>query len=195
MKWLGRASICALNDCQPREVYESHLDELLTLLKLPGKAYRSTPSADIIIPADAFTGPRGPANGMDIASSLVPWSMMKMPRSRVNDQRNRPEKLRPIWLQIRSRRHECVSNIQNQGSENSYFIQAFSQAHPNRSTKTPVTVRHENAENSFTINQRLKSKDDVVNLTELNLKKQDEVIVTIGTEGADGNVHVDAVRF
>ena len=34
-----------------------------------------------------------------------------------------------------------------------------------------------------------------MNLTELNLKKQDEVIVTIGTEGADGNVHVDAVRL
>ena len=193
------ASICALNDCQPREVYESHLDELLTLLKLPGKAYRSTPSADIIIPADALplAGPRGPANGMDIS---------KLAGTVVDDE---DAEIKGKWTNGTGLKNYVQYGYKYAaGGTNAsvtfkikapktgrYFIQAFSQAHPNRSTKTPVTVRHENAENSFTINQRLKSKDDVVNLTELNLKKQDEVIVTIGTEGADGNVHVDAVRL
>ena len=41
----------------------------------------------------------------------------------------------------------------------------------------------------------LKSKDDVVSITDITLSKQDEVIVTIGTRGADGTVHIDAVRL
>ena len=55
------ASICALEDCSPRDVYEEHLDDLLELIRLPGKARRSTPSAEIIIPADALplAGPHG----------------------------------------------------------------------------------------------------------------------------------------
>ena len=76
-----------------------------------------------------------------------------------------------------------------------YSIEAFSQAHPNRSTKTPVTVRHNDSISEYVINQRLKSKDDVVGITDLKLAEQDEVIVTIGTKGADGTIHVDAVRL
>ncbi|MCA9137106.1 MAG: FAD-dependent oxidoreductase [Planctomycetales bacterium] len=64
------ASICALRDCTPREVYEDHLDELLELLELPGKARRSTPSAPITIDPGAL--PRasqfGPPTGQDPAS-------------------------------------------------------------------------------------------------------------------------------
>ncbi|MDP7108215.1 MAG: FAD-dependent oxidoreductase, partial [Roseibacillus sp.] len=36
------ASICALHDCYPRAVYETHLKELDELLKLPGLARRKT---------------------------------------------------------------------------------------------------------------------------------------------------------
>ena len=76
-----------------------------------------------------------------------------------------------------------------------YSVQAFSQPHPNRSTKTPITVSHNDSATEHTINQRLKSKDDVVSITDITLSKQDEVIVTIGTRGADGTVHIDAVRL
>ena len=76
-----------------------------------------------------------------------------------------------------------------------YTVQAFSQAHPNRSTKTPVTVRHNDSTREHIINQRVKSTDDVVTISELTLAEQDEVMVTIGTKGADGTVHVDAVRL
>ena len=59
------ASICSLKECSPRDVYEDHLGELLKLLELPGKAHRSTPSAEIIIPADSLplAGPQGSSSG------------------------------------------------------------------------------------------------------------------------------------
>ena len=56
-------------------------------------------------------------------------------------------------------------------------------------------MRHNDSTSEHTINQRLKSKDDVVSITDLTLAEQDEVVVTIGTKGADGTIHVDAVRL
>ena len=49
-------SICTPQSMLPRDVYEEHLDELLDLVQLPGKARRSTPSGEIVIPADALPG-------------------------------------------------------------------------------------------------------------------------------------------
>jgi hypothetical protein len=76
-----------------------------------------------------------------------------------------------------------------------YLVQAFSQAHPNRSTRTPVTVRHNDSVGQYQINQRVKSKDDVVSICEVELTNQEEVVVMIGTQGADGTVHIDAIRL
>ena len=59
---VGRAaSICIQRNCLPRDVYESHLDDLIELINLPGKAFRTTVNDKITIPSDAFAlaGPNG----------------------------------------------------------------------------------------------------------------------------------------
>ena len=63
------ASICTLENCDPRDVYDDHLDTLLNLLRLPGKARRSVPSGPITIPDDAMeeAGPNGPMTGLNPA--------------------------------------------------------------------------------------------------------------------------------
>ena len=48
------ASICVLNDCTPRQVYQSHWNQMDELLKLPGKARRQTIHDKIVIPPDAL---------------------------------------------------------------------------------------------------------------------------------------------
>ena len=65
---VGRAaSICIKRDCLPRDVYKSYLDDLIELIKLPGKAFRSTVDDKITIPSDAMelAGPYGAPNGLD----------------------------------------------------------------------------------------------------------------------------------
>ena len=59
---VGRAaSICIQKDCLPRDVYESHLEDLIELINLPGKAFRPSVNDKIIIPDDAMelAGPYG----------------------------------------------------------------------------------------------------------------------------------------
>ena len=61
------ASICALQNCTPREVYAKHLSDLEELLRLPGKARRLTVTDSITVAPDALplAGPKGAMTGLD----------------------------------------------------------------------------------------------------------------------------------
>ncbi|MGB7346921.1 MAG: FAD-dependent oxidoreductase [Pirellulaceae bacterium] len=193
------ASLCALNNCKPRDVYESHLDALLELLKLPGKAHRSTPSAEIIIPDDILpmAGPQGPMPGKDPA---------KLEGVVVDD---KEAVLTPGWtsgtglknyvgwsyLYASPKSNQTATFVVKVPELGKYKVQLFSQAHENRATNTPVTVNAAGKVTEHNVNQREKSPDDVVTVTEIDGDKGNRVTVTIRSEGADGNVHIDAVRL
>ena len=63
------AAVCRANDCDPRGVYQDHLDELFTLLELPGAARRADLEAPFVVPEDALprAGSFGPLTGIDPA--------------------------------------------------------------------------------------------------------------------------------
>ncbi len=193
------ASICAINDCQPRDVYEDHLDDLLDLLRLPGKARRSTPSAEIVIPADALplAGPEGPPSGLDpsklegvvvddVAAKLLgKWTSGTGLKNYVG-----------YGYQYASSASGATATFRLKPTKaGRYVVQVFSLPHENRSTKTPVSVRLGDLKRDYRIDQRSKSDDDVISLDEFDVSPSQEVIVTIDTVGADGTVHVDAVRL
>ncbi len=48
------ASLCIKFDCGPRGVYDKHLNDLIELLHLPGKARRATVNDKIVVPDDAM---------------------------------------------------------------------------------------------------------------------------------------------
>ena len=193
------ASVCYLHSCTPRDVYKEHLDELLALLKLPGKARRSTPSSEIIIPDDALplAGPHGPPSGMDPA---------KLEGIVVDDKQ---ATLQGDWQSGTGLKNYVGYSYLYAGGKSGaqatfkltakdagkYKVQIFSQSHENRSTKSLVTVSAAGDSKSHRVNQRIKSADDIITVDELTLVAGGEVTVTIDTEGADGNVHVDAVRL
>mgnify|MGYP001818562639 FL=1 len=193
------ASICALYDCDPRDVYEQHLEDLIELIRLPGKARRSTPSGEITIPDDALplAGPMGPPTGQDAT---------KLEGVVVDDTQAR---LEGSWTEGAG-----LKNYVNYGyryaspksgasatytlkspKAGRYLIELFSQAHPNRSTKTPVTVRRGDFVRTFSVDQRTKSAEDRIAVDTIDLKELEEITVTIGTDNADGTVHIDAVRL
>jgi hypothetical protein len=63
------ASICVQRDCTPRDVYSSHLEELIRLMNLPGRARRATindlidPNAPLPEASRNPAPPRRPAEG------------------------------------------------------------------------------------------------------------------------------------
>ena len=193
------ASICALKDCSPRDVYEQHLDDLLELIRLPGKARRSTPSAEIIIPADALplAGPMGPPTGQDPA---------KLEGVVVDDSQAR---LEGSWTEGTGLKNYVNYGYRyasaNSGSSATftlkppragrYLVQLYSQSHENRSTRTPVTIRRGDLVRQFQVDQQSKSEDDLITVETMDLGELEEVTVTIGTEKANGVVHIDAVRL
>ena len=77
-----------------------------------------------------------------------------------------------------------------------YIVQVFSQSHANRATNTPVSIRRGDLVREYRIDQRTKSNDDILSVgDEINVSSEQEVSIAISTDGADGNVHVDAVRL
>ncbi len=193
------ASICTLNQCSPRDVYEEHLDELLDLVQLPGKARRSTPSGEIVIPADALplAGPMGPPTGR----------VLKELEGIVVD--DDEAILKGAWT-VGTGLKNYVQYGYRYGSPNTnssatyslkakdagnYAIEIFTLSHQNRSTNTPVVVTQAGKSSTYFVNQRVKAEEGVSRITEVNLAEGEPIVVRIETQGADGTVHIDAVRL
>lgn len=193
------ASICTKEDCSPREVYSDHLNELLTMLKLPGKAHRSTTTAPIIIPDDALplAGPRGPADGMDPkklegivvddddAERTGKWTVGTGLKNFVG-----------YGYRYAGGGSDASATFTLEAKESgTYDVQLFSQSHANRATNTMVTIAHGDNKNTYRINQQEPTENHVITVTQLKASAGQEVVVTVSTEGANGNVHLDAVRL
>lgn len=193
------ASLCTLYGCTPRDVYEDHLDELLELLELPGKARRSTVSAPIRIPEDALplAGPYGPPTGKDPS---------KIEGIVVDD---RDAELTGDWTsgtglkkyvgwsyQYASPGSGATATFTLEVPEaGTYRLELFSQPHENRATRTPVTVQLGDRPKAYRVNQRDTDNDERLVLGEFELEADAKVEVKILTEGAGGVVHADAVRL
>lgn len=193
------ASLCAIHGCTPRDVYEEHLDELLAMLQLPGKARRSTPTADIVVPDDALplAGPFGPPTGIDpdeIEGILVD---------------DRDAELSGKWTEGQGLRRYVGYGYQYASASSGakatfvlrtekpgrYRLDVYSQPHENRAVATPVRVTAGDGSREYRINQRDVEDEQRIVVDEFDLPAEAEVTVVIGTSDAGGTVHVDAVRL
>jgi len=194
------ASICTQNECQPRDVYESHLDELLELLRLPGKARRTSLDGDIVIPDDAMesAGPNGPMPGRKPAD---------LPGIVIDD---RDAVLTGSWTEGTGLRG-YVGWSYRYASPNSsatarfttklpeagrYRLQIYSQPHPNRGETVPVTVAiAKSSPTALRINQRDSDTSEAIDAGEYDVPADTEVTVIVSSENAGGLVHVDAIGW
>ncbi len=192
------ASICTAENCTPREVYEKHLNDLLELLKLPGVARRSTPTADIVVPENVqpAAGPYGPPDGVDPASieGVV-----------VDDL---DAKLQGKWTEGTGLKG-YVGYGYRYASPNSdascrftakvdkpgrYRVELYCQPHENRGKNVPVVVDTGVMRTEHRINQR-DLEEPTIELQTVNLVEGQEISVVIRTEDAGGFVHADAMRL
>lgn len=193
------ASICVLKNATARDVYAKHLDELLELLKLPGKARRETLGGKLTIPPDVppEAGPLGPPTGLDPKSftGIV-----------IDD---REAKLTGSWTEGEGLKGFVGFGYRYAGADSKatarfefqpekagrYEVRLSYGVHENRGTAVPVTV--ESAAGAKTLKLNMREPPDLpngfVSLGAYEFAAGKKAAVVIGTAGAGGFVHADAV--
>lgn len=194
------ASICERYGCDPRDVYESHLDELLDLLRLPGKARRESVDGEIIIPDDAMieAGPTGPMPGRDPG---------KLPGIVVDD---RDAILKGNWKEssglagyvgwayrYAGNNSSCEARFDAKiPSDGRYRLMIYNHPHDNRGNTVPVSIEvGGKAIATKRVNQRDEGGEGPILVGTYDLTAGPTVTVVLSTENAGGTVHADAIAW
>lgn len=193
------ASICMIHECNPRNIYDRYLEELIDLLNLPGKARRTTVYDKIEIPEDAMklAGPLGPAPGLD------PEQMDGL----VIDDRDAQKQ--GDWTPgtglkgfvgygyLYSTNPNASIRFPFQApADGDHEVRLAYLPHENRGSQVSVTVSAGGHTESMKINMQLPPplKDNFISLGMFRMKKGEEGYVEVRAGGAGGNAHVDAIQ-
>jgi len=199
---VGRAaSICVQQDCTPRDVYEKYLDELKRLLDLPGKARRATVDAEIVIPPDVprRASPTGPPTGLDPAS--LPGTVIDDREAVKQGGWNEGTGLKGYfgygYLYASAGSGASIRFEFKPPAAGRYEVRLAYQPHENRGTQVPVTVTSPAGTAAQPINMRQPPPLDqgFISLGQFEFRPGAPAAVEIGTQGAGGNAHADAVQF
>ncbi len=199
---VGRAaSICIQKECDPRDVYEKYWSEMDTLMKLPGKARRTTVYSKIVVPDDslALAGSHGPQTGLlakdldgividdEQAAKVGKWTEGTGLKGYVG------------WGYVYAGNNSGAS-IRFEltaPADGSYDVRVAYGSHPNRGKQVPVTVQagDKQTKHSIDMTQAPPLKNGFISLGILKLKKGEVVSVLFSAQDAGGNVHADAVQL
>jgi hypothetical protein len=194
------ASICTLQSCTPRDVYERYLDELKELLVLPGKARRETVSAEITIPKDAMTlaGKFGPPTGLPARKlkGLVIDDLNAKKQGKWTDGTGLKGYIENGYLYASANSDAKITYSFKAPATGSFDIRVSALAHENRASNAKVIVSRKSDSSTHAVNLREKAplEHNFVSLGKFHLKKDEPVSVTISAEGANGTLHADAVQ-
>ena len=199
---VGRAaSICIKRDCLPRDVYKSYLDDLIELIKLPGKAFRPTVDDKITIPSDAMelAGPYGAPNGLD--PKKFP-GVVDDGKALFKGKWVKGQGLKPYFsygYQYSSDPESTATFTLEAPKAGQYDARIAYQPHPNRGKSVPVEVRTGDQSTKLTTVVNMTRKPSYENgfhsVGRVTLRKGQKVLVELSAKGAQGNVHVDAAQL
>jgi len=205
------ASICIKNNCMPRDVYSQYLDELKHLVEQPGVARREKPG-DPVNPTAALpydpnqTGGRAKPHrrGEEAKPGIDPT---KLPGLVIDDAK---AKLTGDWSSGTGLPGYVGSSYRytagGKGSSakfefkvseaGKYEVRILHSAHENRADKVSVKVVSADGEKGIFVNQKVAGTSDNAfhSLGTFNFDPATAGAVIVSTEGAAGNVSIDAVQ-
>ena len=198
---VGKAAyLCTLHECSPREVYQKHWSEMEELLKLPGKARRLNLRGEIIIPDDALplASQFGPPSGKDPKSF----------KGIVIDDRDAKKKgswtegtgLKPYISHGYVYSSGIGVSLQFEhtiAEAGRYEIRLAWQAHENRCADVSLLIKHGAQEKQLSIDMRKKPPlpTGFLSLGTLELKKGEQLTVTLSSGKTGGHVTADALQI
>lgn len=194
------AAVCLLRNCDPRGVYEDYWDEMDELLRLPGKAYRPTLHAEIVIPEDALpeASPWGPMEGLDpatLAGTVIDDRQATKTGSWTEGTGLKGFVGYAYSYASPGRDTKCQFTFEAAAS-GQFEIRLAYQPHENRGSHVPVVVKTPRDEERVRIDMRKPAplEHGFVSLGKFRLRQDDTVSVILLTENAGGYVHADAIQ-
>lgn len=194
------ASICRQNDCTPRDVYEQHLEELLSLLQLPGQARRETYNDPIVMPENILPlpGALGPETGR--ALSEFAGVVVDETQAELAGNWSHGEGLKGFvgWgYHYAAADSGALADFRLKVPANGdYAVRISVQPHENRGATVPVDILVDNmVVERKSVDMRQEFPDGLCELARLSLKADQVVTVRLVTEGAGGYVHADMAQL
>ncbi len=195
---VGKAAwICVRHHTSPRGVYEQYLDILKDLMNKPGAMRRDSLEADLYLPANAKKLPEIASDSIDPkklegividdedAELTGPWSKGEGLKPHVGDHYS--------YGSAKGASARFSFAVKESGS---YEVRAYWQPHANRGKSVPITILSAEGEKSMKVDQTkpASGKNGAESLGVFKFNAGEEAAVIFRTEGASGNVHLDAVQ-
>jgi hypothetical protein len=196
---VGKAAYLSVrHQTNPRGVYEQYLDNLKDLMSQPGAMRRDDLESPLYLPEGAVKLP-------PVAMDFIPLDKLEGlviddSEAELTGNWTHGEGLKPYvhkgyhYGKDKGARAKYIFSVKETGR---YEVRVNWQPHENRGTAVPVSVQSADGGKNTTVNQREKAELDkgFHSLGTFTFNAGEEASVMISTDGADGNVHLDAVQI
>ena len=202
------ASICLKYDCPPRDVYQRYFEELKELMNQHGKMRRDTVTGKLYMP-DGESPPPPPAPapakvdegpvGVD-PKTLPGIVIVDTQAKRTGDWKSGHSLEGYIgthYLYHAPAKNAAARFEFSVPKTGKYDVREGHQPHANRATNTSVTVESADGSKTVHVNQRVAGTlpNGFVSLGTFRFEAEKPGAVIISAEGADGNVHANAIQI
>lgn len=195
---VGKAAwICVNHQTTPRGVYENYLDVLKELMRQPGAMRRDSRDGPLYLPGDAK--PLPPPLSVTIDPKKLEGIVIDDTEAEITGKWSHGEGLKPFIGKHYSYGREPGASarfpftIKDAGK---HEVRIYFQPHENRGKTVPVAVQTAAGEQAFTVDQTKPAKGakGAHSLGVFDFRAGEKAAVVFRTEGAQGNVHLDAVQ-
>ena len=201
---VGKAAyLCVRHETTPRGVYEQYLDNLKDLMSQPGAMRRDGIEAALYLPKDAK---KLPELKVSAAASEDSISVKKLEGIVIDDNEaelkgtwTKGEGMKPFvgeGYRYASKPGSSARFVFSVKETGTYEVRVFWQPHENRAKAAPVTVLTADGKKTLTVDQTKPAEiaPGWHSLGQFKFNAAEEAAVTFKTDGAKGNVHIDAVQ-
>jgi hypothetical protein len=195
---VGKAAwICVKYNTTPRGVYESYLEVLKDLMRQPGAMRRTTLDGSLVLPDDAKKLP--PREVVANDPKNMEGVVIDDADAELTGKWSSGEGLKPFIGKHYLYGREAGASarfpftVKDAGR---YEVRIYFQPHENRAKTANVALQTSAGEKTFTVDQTKPANgaNGAHTLGIFDLKAGEKGAVVFRTEGASGNVHLDAVQ-
>lgn len=193
------ASICIKQNCLPRDVYHSYLEQLKELMNLDHFMRRDTVNAQFYKKEGTTELPAPQVFETGLDPKKLPGIVVDDDKAVKKGKWTAGEGLKGFVGEHYLYGREAGASVRYEFSvpqTGKYEVRVAYGMHENRATNVPVTVTDSAGSQTVRINQKLQAPltNGFVSVGTYTFDASKKGVVEIGTDKVDGNVHADAIQ-
>ena len=196
------ASICVKQNCLPRDIYHSYFEQLKELMNLDHYMRRDNVNSPLYKPEGSaeLPPPQVFGSGAGVDPKKLPGIVVDDEKAEKKGKWTSGEGLKGYVGKHYVYSRDAGASVRFEvevPTSGKYEVRVSTGAHENRASNTPVTVTSSTGTQTVRINQKVESglPDGFTSVGTFTFEAGKKAAVEIGTEGVNGNVHVDAVQL